>query len=173
MEVPTRGPNQRRQLQPREYTHSKARFIGPRGPQAQPTWIRQLVGKKASRTGSVVIRTKNEHACNRFKKAWINVGKRKGELSSNQIDTEFPHQVMVPASSVAGVEGGKRLDEVLRGLNVCGRHHSLVKDDEWQIVYCFADKADADRFLEAWPGEHFDPSSRGRGARWAQWRPPR
>jgi hypothetical protein len=31
------------------------------------------------------------------------MSKRKGELSANQIDREFPHQVMVLASSVAGM----------------------------------------------------------------------
>jgi hypothetical protein len=101
------------------------------------------------------------------------MGRRKGELSANQIDRGFPHQVMVLAASVAGVEGGDRIEAVLKGLSVCGRHYSMVKDGEWRIVYCFAEKAHADQFREAWPGEHFDPSSRGRGASWAQWRPPK
>jgi hypothetical protein len=101
------------------------------------------------------------------------MSRRKGELSANQIDREFPHQVMVLASSVAGVAGGERLKAALQGLAVCERHHSMVKNDEWRIVYCFADKAHADQFSEMWPGEHFDQSSRGRGANWSRWRPPK
>jgi putative SOS response-associated peptidase YedK len=66
------------------------------------------------------------------------MGRRKGELSNSSIDREFPHQVIVLASSVAGNEGGATLKVALEGLSVCGRHHSVFKDDQWHIVFCFS-----------------------------------
>jgi len=101
------------------------------------------------------------------------MGRRKGELSSATIDREFPHQVIVLAIAVAGNEGGARLAAALEGLSVCGRHHSVFKDDESHFVYCFADKAHADLFRDRFGGEPFDPSSRGRGRKWHLWREPK
>ena len=101
------------------------------------------------------------------------MGRRKGELSSSTIDREFPHQVVVLASSVAGNAGGAKLEVALKGLSVCGRHHSIVKADQWHIVFCFSDKAHTDLFRERFGGEPFDPSSRGRGHNWQIWREPK
>jgi hypothetical protein len=101
------------------------------------------------------------------------MGRRKGELSSSTINHEFPHQVMVLAAFCAGKEGGEKVRIALEGLSVCGRHHSVVKNDEWQTVFCFSDKAHADLFRERFGGEPFDPSSRGRGHSWQVWREPK
>ena len=43
-------------------------------------------------------------------------------------------------------------------------------DGKWFHVYCFSEPADARKFMERFGGEKFDPSERGRGANWAQWR---
>ena len=51
-----------------------------------------------------------------------------------------------------------------------GRGHALYHDGQWFHVYCFSEPADARKFLERFGGEKFDPSERGRGANWAQWR---
>lgn len=101
------------------------------------------------------------------------MGRRKGELSSSEMDRQYPHQVMVLASSVAGIEGGKKLEAALEGLRVCPRHHSLTKDDQWRTVFCFSEMAHADLFRERFGGEPFDPSSRGRGHKWHVWREPK
>lgn len=42
----------------------------------------------------------------------------------------------------------------------------------WRSGYCFSDPADARKFVERFGGETFDPSERGRGANWAQWKKP-
>jgi hypothetical protein len=49
----------------------------------------------------------------------------------------------------------------------------LVEDDEWRLVFCFAEKSHADLFRERFGGEPFDPSSRGRGNAWNVWREPK
>ena len=101
------------------------------------------------------------------------MGRRKGELSNSTIDREFPHQVMVLASAVAGSEGGQKLEAALQGLSVCDRRHSVFKDDQWHTVFCFSDKTHADLFRERFGGEPFDPFSRGRGHKWHVWREPK
>lgn len=101
------------------------------------------------------------------------MGRRKGELSNGTINREFPHHVMVLASAVAGNAGGARLDAALQGLSVCGRHHSVFKDDQWHTVFCFSDKTHTGLFRERFGGEVFDPSSRGRGHRWHVWQEPK
>lgn len=101
------------------------------------------------------------------------MGRRKGELSNSTIDREFPHQIMVLAVSCAGNEGGEKLRAALEGLGVCGRHHSVFKDDQWHTVFCFSERAHADRFRERFGGEPFDLSSRGRGHKWHIWREPK
>jgi hypothetical protein len=94
------------------------------------------------------------------------MSRRKGELSASQIDREFRHQVTVLASTVAEVEGGNQLEVAMAGLSVCVRHHSIMKDDERRLVYCFTEKADADQFRQSCLA-----NTRGRGASWARWRP--
>ena len=39
-------------------------------------------------------------------------------------------------------------------------------------VYCFSDPADADKFLQRFGGEKFDPKQRGKGSNWARWNKP-
>jgi hypothetical protein len=48
-----------------------------------------------------------------------------------------------------------------------------MKDGEWRLVFCFAEKSHADLFRERFGGEPFDPSSRSRGSNWAAWRKPK
>lgn len=41
------------------------------------------------------------------------MSRRKGEFSSGQIDWDFPHQVMVLESTVAGTDNGEKLARAL------------------------------------------------------------
>ncbi len=94
---------------------------------------------------------------------------RKGELSPAMIDRGWPHQVALPAR--ASLNGGyKIIHEFCAGLSLCARGHSVVYEGEWYNVYCFADPGDAQKFLQRFGGEPFDPAQRGKGSRWAQWR---
>jgi hypothetical protein len=93
--------------------------------------------------------------------------RRKGELSPASIDRGWPHQVALPAS--ASQNGGyKVIHEFCKSLSLCPRGHSVFRL-KWFNIYCFADRADAEKFLAKFGGQWFDPTKRGKGARWAQW----
>jgi hypothetical protein len=56
--------------------------------------------------------------------------------------------------------------EFNRGLSVAPLGHQFFRDDIWHKVFCFSERADAEKFLARFGGEWFDPSRRGRGNRW-------
>jgi hypothetical protein len=89
---------------------------------------------------------------------------RKGELSKQAIDRDWPHQVALPASLVAGRNHAIIhvfcRDEVL---SLCQRHHSFRRHDVDYVVYCFSTREDAERFQARFGGEFMDPASRPRG----------
>jgi hypothetical protein len=98
------------------------------------------------------------------------MGRRKGELSAAGIDNGWPHQVVLPALFSERGSGYKDIHEFCAPLTLCSRGHSLYHDGQWFHVYCFKEHADAQKFLERFGGEKFDPAERGRGANWARWR---
>jgi hypothetical protein len=86
---------------------------------------------------------------------------RKGELSAAMVDRNWPHQVALPAS--LSLKGGYELiREFCKELSLCPRGHSVFHDGQWFSVYCFSDHIDAERFLQRFGGEKFDPAQRGR-----------
>ncbi len=88
---------------------------------------------------------------------------RKGELSPAAIDRGWPHQVALPASATRG-DGYRTIDEFCKDLTLCSRGHSVF-DGEWFHVYCFAKPEDAEKFMQHFGGEKFDPRQRGKGWR--------
>lgn len=100
------------------------------------------------------------------------MGRRKGELSASAIDRGWPFQVALPASQQSG--GNYSLVRYFcEGMSLCPRAHSVVKDDVWHIVFCFAEKEDAEKFKARFGGVDFSPANRGRGRRWMRWRAPK
>ena len=93
------------------------------------------------------------------------MGRRKSELTAAAIDRIWPHQAAVPATG----SHGRFMDVFCLYLSVCERHHSVVQEDKWWIVYCFADAEHAEKFRMRFGGEQFDPKDRGRGSNWARW----
>lgn len=91
------------------------------------------------------------------------MSKRKGEITSAQIDREFPHQVIIRADDMAGGLG----DLFCANAGVPVRTHSVRESDEWHIVFCFADEIHADQFVALFGAERFDPKTRGRSTGWA------
>ena len=91
--------------------------------------------------------------------------RRKGELSSTRVDREWPHQIMVPAEDVLN-QKYKEAHDFCADLSFCPRGHSIVKDDKWHRVFCFAKKEDAEKFQARFGGEWFDPALQGRGRGW-------
>ena len=98
--------------------------------------------------------------------------KRKGELSSYRVDLQWPYQVLLPASECTG-DSYKVIAEFCADLSLCSRGHSIVKDDAWHRVFCFAEKAHAEKFQARFGGEWFDPARRGRGNKWHLMREPK
>jgi hypothetical protein len=96
---------------------------------------------------------------------------RKGELSSTDIDRNWPHQVVLSARACEGT-GYDDIHEFCKDLTLCSRGHSVCDGGEWFHVYCFADPAHAEKFKQRFGGEKFDPSQRGRGKSWARWKRP-
>jgi hypothetical protein len=94
--------------------------------------------------------------------------RRKGELSPAGVDAGWPHQVALRADLGTG-KNTAIIHEFCKGLSLCPRGHSVVWEDEWFKVYCFADPAHAELFMARFGGEPFDPKQRGKGARWARW----
>ena len=43
------------------------------------------------------------------------------------------------------------------------RRKGEVKNDEWHLVFCFAEKDHAEKFKSRFAGEWFDPTTRGQG----------
>jgi hypothetical protein len=98
--------------------------------------------------------------------------RRKGELSPAGIDRGWPHQVALPAR--ASLNGAYlTIHEFCKYLSNCSRGHSVVgPDNQWWQVYCFAKPEDAEKFLQRFGGEKFDPALRGKGRNWAHWNRP-
>jgi hypothetical protein len=94
--------------------------------------------------------------------------RRRGELSPAGIDSGWPYQVVLPARFCE--RGGyKEIHEFCADPTLCSRGHSLYHDGQWFHVYCFS-ATDAQKFLERFGGEKFDPAERGSGAGWPSWR---
>jgi hypothetical protein len=97
--------------------------------------------------------------------------RRKGEITSAQIDREWPHQVALPADLVRG-SNYVVIHDFCRSesLSLSPRGHSFRGDDDWHICFCFAERERAERFQGRFGGELIDPASR---PRWPTGRAPR
>ena len=91
--------------------------------------------------------------------------RRKGELTAAALDREYPFQVILPARCYSGANY-KIICKFCEGLSLAPRGHAVVKDDEWHHVFCFSVQDDAEKLLQQFGGEWFDPQTRGRGQRW-------
>lgn len=79
---------------------------------------------------------------------------------------------MLPADECLGQQYSV-IAEFCADLSLCPRGHSLVVSDRWQRVFCFAERADAEKFQARFGGVWFDPTRRGRGTGWMRIRPPK
>ncbi len=86
-------------------------------------------------------------------------------MSAAGIDRGWPHQVILSAGAY-GEYLPKTAFCTQQGLSLCERGHSVVRDDKWSKVWCFADKEHAERFIAEFGGEWFDPARRRRGHAW-------
>jgi hypothetical protein len=86
---------------------------------------------------------------------------RKGELSKSTIDREWPHQVALAASFVAG-RNFMAIHRFCRdeNLSLCPRNQFFRRNDRDYVVYCFAEREHAERFQFRFSGEHIAPPTR-------------
>jgi hypothetical protein len=98
--------------------------------------------------------------------------RRKGELSAARVDRDWPHQVVLKAKDCTG-QNYTIIHKFCEDLSLCPRGHSYVDNDEWMRVFCFADKADAEKFKAEFGGEWFDPARKRSGASWSKLKPPK
>lgn len=94
------------------------------------------------------------------------MGRRKGELTPNRVDRDYPHQIAQQSDLCKGSPHYEIVREFTRQLSVSPRGHTFVQDDAWYNVFCFKERADAETFHTRFGGEWFDPRRRGRGSRW-------
>jgi hypothetical protein len=84
---------------------------------------------------------------------------RKGELGKHMIDRDWPHQVALPAAVWMG-RNYVTIRLFCEGLSFCPRGHSFCRNNTDMNVFCFAERAHAERFHERFGGEFIDPKSR-------------
>lgn len=98
------------------------------------------------------------------------MSRRKGELSTAQIDRQWPYQVALAdvvdhheryARSLA-IEAFCKGD----GIDASPRGFSFVAADRWHQVYCFATAEQAAAFRERFGGEPIKPKDR---PKWGAW----
>ena len=97
------------------------------------------------------------------------MSRRKGELTPAGVDHGWPHQVAILASLCTGKQGDVHA-EFCKGLSLCVRGHSVVWEDDWYNVKCFALREDAEAFMARFGGEWFDPREKGKRDEWFMWR---
>ena len=96
------------------------------------------------------------------------MSRRKGELSPNRADREWPHQISLLADDCCG-GNYHRVHMFADTLSVAPRGHSYFHNDKWHRVFCFREKTDAEKFKAKFGGEWFGPARRLRwGARSAE-----
>jgi hypothetical protein len=63
----------------------------------------------------------------------------------------------------------KAIHDFCKDLSLRTRGHSVMYEGERFHVYCFAEAGDAEKFMQRFGGEKFDPRQRGKGSNWARW----
>ena len=94
--------------------------------------------------------------------------RRKGELSPAGVDRGWPHQVAMRQSLATG-KNFNIIHAFCKDLSICPRGHFVFYENEFWQVFCFEKLEDADKLIQRFGGERFDPKQRGKGADWARW----
>lgn len=90
--------------------------------------------------------------------------RRKGEMSSADIDRGWPHQVALEARHSMG-DRYYTLHFFCNDLSLCPRGHYFRRDNKDFNVYCFAEREHAERFQSKFGGEFIEPNNRARWPR--------
>src|SRR5262245_55481222 len=85
------------------------------------------------------------------------MSRHKGEITSAQIDREFPYQIILPSAWYSGANY-RRVHAFCVGLSLAPRGHAIFNNDEWHYVFCFSKREDAEALMQRFGGEWFDPA---------------
>lgn len=96
--------------------------------------------------------------------------RRKGELSQAEITRRWPHHVALQqlADHAAQYTRNIAIDAFLveAGNAVAPRGYSILHQDTWFEVRCFASAETAAGFIQRFGGRPFDPKAKPRGPGW-------
>jgi hypothetical protein len=81
--------------------------------------------------------------------------KRKGELSAQCIDKNWPHRI-ASAADQGAARPFKTIQTFCANLSLCPRTQSFRRDDRDYLVFSFAERADAEQFLVRFHGDWID-----------------
>jgi hypothetical protein len=98
--------------------------------------------------------------------------RRKGELSPARIARDWPHQIVLRADACTG-QNDTDMRAFCADLSLCPRGRSYLENDAWMRVFCFAEKADAEKFQTRFGGTWFDPARKRTGSGWAKLKEPK
>lgn len=92
------------------------------------------------------------------------MSRRKGEITTAQVDRDYPHQVEIHADVCVGRARGHEIEQFIRPLSIApirGRR-SFQKDGHW-LRFAFVSAADADAFQREFGGRRLTVTTiRGR-----------
>jgi hypothetical protein len=77
------------------------------------------------------------------------------EPAKSAIDKDWPYQVAFPAALCQGT-AGLVMHDFCKDLKMCEVHYAFRRHGTEYWVYCFADRAEAEKFRRRFNGEFID-----------------
>ncbi|MBX9847085.1 MAG: hypothetical protein K2Z80_35285 [Xanthobacteraceae bacterium] len=76
------------------------------------------------------------------------------ELSEEEIDRHFPHQVILDVAYYSA-HNFRLVLAFCVGLSLAPRGHTLLRGNQWHFVFCFSKREDAEKILARFHGRWF------------------
>ncbi|MBN8533820.1 MAG: hypothetical protein J0L51_06985 [Rhizobiales bacterium] len=96
--------------------------------------------------------------------------RRKGELSQAEINRQWPHHIALQQLPDHAAQYSRNIEIdafcVAAGDDAAPRGYSIMHQDAWFEVRCFASAATAAQFIQRFGGRPFDPRAKPRGPGW-------
>lgn len=94
--------------------------------------------------------------------------RRKGELSAAELNRRYPHQVALEQLAEPGAQYHRNIEieAFCKEHPSAPRTHSVVVEDRWWVVHCFAEAAVAAEFMRRFGGRAYDSKAKPRSPGW-------